>query len=178
MKIAFAAVVVVSIGFPASWAQAEVAGELNGSVAGVVAELKAQASAADSEKILAAGSAVSDNILQGEPLYPPQIAPRMELNNDGDRVGAGVRYCAVYFETRGCRLITYVFPELRFDKASKQVFLGDTLIARDRGLWGGGLQLKGGYELKTEFVRRRVDTGFDRSDVLTLEVSLVQKTSR
>lgn len=178
MKTVFAALAVASVGCLAASARAEVAGELNGPVAGLVAELKAQASEAESEKILAAGRAVSGNIVESEPLHSPQITPRIELNNDGDRVGAGVRYCAVYFERSGCRLITYVFPELRFDKASKQVFWGDTLVARDRGFWGGGLQLQGGYALKTEIVRRRVDTGFDRSDVLTLEVSLVQQASR
>ncbi len=114
----------------------------------------------------------------------PRIDMVLQVNNDQDRVGVSALVCPstnVLFDTEpstDCDSFIYVFPQLRYDKESRRVYFGDALIAHDRGIWHGGLQLEDGYELQTRIVAHQMDQGFNRYSVRSLEVSLVQTAAR
>ena len=108
---------------------------------------------------------------------------QLDLNGDRTRVGAKAWICDPLMPHQpdgppvNCQEIDYHFPQLRYDAASKGVFLGQRLVARDRGYWGG-IKMEKGLKLDYNVIRRRVDNGADLKWTEAMEVSIIEKTMR
>ncbi len=84
---------------------------------------------------------------------------RMQVNGDQDRVGATYEVCNDP-EHITCGNVTYVFPQLKVDRDSKAIMLGDEKV----GSYGysRNVRLENGYKLRSEIAQGETDTGFNR----------------
>jgi hypothetical protein len=137
---------------------------------------------------VAAGERIVARPLANDRITLPVISKRVEssdlnlnivLNRAQDRVGGRVSVCGTVISVaprrmRTCQEILFVFPGLRYDASRKAALLGDEIVARDRGFWGGGWRLEKGFSPEFRLVERSDDDGFEQTEGQSLELTLVR----
>jgi len=147
-----------------------------------IAALLRAAGARGAARVAAALKAAAPLRLAAEPLGSDELDRRfsntldvdvqLDLNDARTRVLAKAWICDPLMPHQpdgppiNCQEIDYVFPQLRYDAASKGIFLGERLIARDRGYWSG-IKLEKGLRLDHRVVRRPAEA---------MEVAIIEKT--
>jgi hypothetical protein len=98
------------------------------------------------------------------------------INNDQDRVGARFTCDTTagrpYEDTR-CDELTFLFPQLSFDRDKRVITLGGDVVATVGRL--GRIRMSKNYRLGYELLSKTFDKGFDRTPIQYVKVFLKHK---
>lgn len=103
---------------------------------------------------------------------------RFVVNNTGDRVGAALDLCDRVGpdETLNCGSIVFFFPQLTYDRTSREIKLGAVVLER-RAFWPWKRWKNPAYRVAYAAARRTQDQGFDRVPV-TVYSAYLEKLPR
>ncbi|MDD5656806.1 MAG: hypothetical protein PHF00_06080 [Elusimicrobia bacterium] len=108
--------------------------------------------------------AAANEVVDGSNADDVRSSLRFTINNDQDRVGAALDLCvpAGPDQWRTCRSVVFYFPQLAFDKSSREIKLGDEVLAK-RSFWPWNRWRNPRFRLEYSRTRRLRDLGFDRA---------------
>jgi len=148
---------------------------------------RAQAPASNTS---AEGDGIAGVAVGGDRVYLPLVIPagpkdmdyELVLNDTQDRVGANVSVCGTIkseptfkgmIRVLSCQSLVFVFPQLRYDPAAKQVLWGREVVARHR-FWRGGLALEKGFKPDFIIVQSQADQTFNHVTDIAVEFKIVR----
>ena len=99
----------------------------------------------------------------------------MIINNAEDRVGARAKMCQTLSDVP-CERLVFNFPQLRLDKSTNQILMGDKPVAT-LNRHGMRVTISKIYRLGYDISDKMTDSGFDKNEGKYLRVFLEPKSS-
>lgn len=120
----------------------------------------ALADAADAAPARIAATPVTDNSAFQSNI-PTSASVSFTINPDGDRVGAILSLCGGDSGDGPCPTMTFVFPQLTYDRANKLIKLGDEVVEKHGNfVWNQWKNPR--YVLSYGKSTKTIDLGFER----------------